>query len=157
MERLLSHWYSHSSSAKSPFTTKRKSLPPLLISKLVSHHRKTHSAQVKHSWGRRTWLHSCSFLPPLSTHSGVCPAQGRNSACTQAAQGWIGQGRAGQGRTRQRQTKMHLVAPSSCSGLQQCGQHDQHHFIRQAALLCHQVHHLLVGHPFPSYQALKVL
>lgn len=60
----------HSSSAKSPFTTKRKSLPPLFISKLVPHCRKTHSAQVKHSWGRRTWLHSCSFLPALNTHSG---------------------------------------------------------------------------------------
>lgn len=52
----------HSSSAKSPFTTKRKSLPPLLISKLVPHCRKTHSAQVKHSWSGRTWLHSCSFF-----------------------------------------------------------------------------------------------
>lgn len=102
----------HSSSAKSPLTTKRKSLPPLLINKLVPQCRKTHSAQVKNSWGRRTWLHSCSFLPALNTHSGgqfsTEQKLSLHSGCTTVD-------RAGQGRTRQRQTKMHLVAPGTCS------------------------------------------
>lgn len=89
----------HSSPAKSPSPTNGKPLPPLLISKLVLHCRETRSAQVKHSWGKWTWLHSSSFLPPPNTQRGLCPSTEQKLSLPS---GPTRVGRAGQHRDRQK-------------------------------------------------------